>query len=938
LDTRPLAPLLAVCHDRAVRLGAYEVGARIGQGGMGVVHAARASDGRALAIKLLTGTDAQSFGRFDRERRLLALLGEGEGFVPLLDAGLDASGPYLVMPYLGGGTLRDRLARGPLPIPEVVALGRSLAAALGRAHERGVVHRDVKPANVLYTDGGVPLLGDLGLAKHFRRDVAGGSQSRSVSVHSELSGTIGYMAPEQVDGAAVGPEADVFAVGVVLYECLAGKRPFAGEGILEYVANLRKGDAPPLARARPETPAWLAHAIARACAFDRASRPRDGGELLRALEPGALPGRGRRGAIAAAAIAVALAVVVAVASRRLVAPPPPGARTRPVAPPSLPPLTATFASTTLADLTWVHGSHALRANSPVAGAVFSPDGRRLLSGCDRGTVTLWDATTGEEIRALDGHTAKASAVFTPDGKRAVSASQDGRAIVWDLATGQPLRTLAAGTGPLGAVAISRDGARALTGGSGTILLWDLETGVVLASLEGHAGAVYSVDLSPDGSQAVSGGADGTVRLWDLASARERIRRDEHAALTLVRFLAGGERIVCGTAAGRVAVWDAVSGADFSLGETHANVFAVSSSGERLLTGVADFVLRDLALAELRLFAGHTSYLHSLAFSPDGKRALSGSLDQTLRLWDVATGVRIRPPGSEVGHEGRVLGMAAAADGRTVLSAGVDRSVRLVDAASGRELASFLFSQSMEGCAFCAGGRRAVAVDAAGGLHVLDLEARREVASYGGSPEGLTSAVARVAVSPDGKWALASQGSALALVDLETGTHRLDTKMGNVVSALAFEADGEGAVVATTDHRTGVIRFAGSAARPAVEARSTATAVVALPDGRHVATIDDAGLDVFELDEGRSTLLPGPKTLALGSAGLALAVSWDGRTAVVACRGGRIEIVDLGKLERLGEIDLRASSDLPTALAFAPDGRSFYCGTARGVTLGFELVR
>src|SRR4051812_27522233 len=135
-------------------IAGYEILDELGRGGMGVVLKARRADGSLVAIKILHRATATAVARFDREGRLQATLGEAEGFVPLLDRGETKDGPYLIMPFLAGGTLRDRLRRGPLGIEETLALGRTLASALGRVHARGILHRDVKPENVLFTSDG----------------------------------------------------------------------------------------------------------------------------------------------------------------------------------------------------------------------------------------------------------------------------------------------------------------------------------------------------------------------------------------------------------------------------------------------------------------------------------------------------------------------------------------------------------------------------------------------------------------------------------------------------------------------------------------------------------------------------------------------------------------------------------------------------------------
>ena len=315
-----------------MRIGPYEVLGHAGRGGMGVVLRARSPEGRDVAIKLLRRSGPEVVARFEREKRLLGSLGEADGFVPLLDAGTVAEGPYLVMPFLGGGTLAERIARGPFSIAEALALGRALALALGRAHERGIVHRDVKPENVLFAGPGTarPLVADLGLAKHFG---PGASESVSLSRTGEIRGTVCYMAPEQLEDAkSVGPPADVFALGAVLYECLAGRPAFAGESALEVASKVARCELEPLARVRPETPSWLVHVVERSLARAPGERPRDGAALARAL---AAPGEARRpvllvGALVLLAAGAGTAWILAPRRR-----PPPAPRTpAPVARPA----------------------------------------------------------------------------------------------------------------------------------------------------------------------------------------------------------------------------------------------------------------------------------------------------------------------------------------------------------------------------------------------------------------------------------------------------------------------------------------------------------------------------------------------------------------------------------------------------------------------------
>ena len=249
-----------------MRIGPYEVLGELGRGGMGVVYRVRGPDGHDAALKVLVRTDTETIARFERERRLLASLGEEEGFVPLLDAGDTTQGhAYIVMPFVPGGSLRDRLQKGAMEVGAAIDLAKQLARAVAAAHAQGIIHRDLKPENVLFTADGKPLVSDLGLAKHFRHDVSGASLSVALSKTGEMRGTAGYMAPEQIaDAAKVGPPADVFALGAILYELLAGTPPFEGGSMLELLARNESGSYERLAERRKDAPAWLDTLVARA--------------------------------------------------------------------------------------------------------------------------------------------------------------------------------------------------------------------------------------------------------------------------------------------------------------------------------------------------------------------------------------------------------------------------------------------------------------------------------------------------------------------------------------------------------------------------------------------------------------------------------------------------------------------------------------------------
>ncbi len=249
---------------------------------------ARAPDGRFVAIKVLRAANPERLERFERERRLQAQLGEQHGFVPLLDAGfLPGTGPYIVLAFAGGGTLRRRLSRSALAHHDVRRLGVFMAGAIGRAHELGIVHRDLKPENILFTEDGRPLIADLGLAKHFDRSASGASLSIALSADGRMSGTVGYMAPEQcVDASSAGPPADVFAIGTILYEALAGRPAFEAENTVALLSKVAEARYEPLSGLALDAPRWLVSVIERCLARDPERRYPDGNALAQALRDG----------------------------------------------------------------------------------------------------------------------------------------------------------------------------------------------------------------------------------------------------------------------------------------------------------------------------------------------------------------------------------------------------------------------------------------------------------------------------------------------------------------------------------------------------------------------------------------------------------------------------------------------------------------------------
>jgi len=307
-----------------VQIGPYRIEAEIGRGGAGLVYRAIGPQG-PVALKLLKGQSEAAFARFQREVQLQAELTGAGGFVPILDAGRSPRGPYLVMPFLPGGTLRDRLRRtaGGLPMTELLELGEALASALGRAHAHGLVHRDLKPENVLFDHLDCPQIADLGLAKAMEATDPG--SSGGLSKTGELRGTLGYMPPEQIqDSKRATSSSDVFALGAILYECATGIAAFSGEGALDVMDAISAGRYQDPRSLRPDLPKPMARLIASCLSTDPESRPPDGHALSQALATLGLsrPGGSARralllGVVAMAGIGAAILGYQAIRSGRL---------------------------------------------------------------------------------------------------------------------------------------------------------------------------------------------------------------------------------------------------------------------------------------------------------------------------------------------------------------------------------------------------------------------------------------------------------------------------------------------------------------------------------------------------------------------------------------------------------------------------------------------
>jgi uncharacterized protein with WD repeat len=260
----------------------------------------------------------------------------------------------------------------------------------------------------------------------------------------------------------------------------------------------------------------------------------------------------------------------------------------------------------------------------VSSVAYSPDGSRLASASQDGTVKQWDAHSGAEVATLRGHTGGVTSVaYSPDGMRLASAAGDKTVKLWDAQSGAVLATLRGHTDWVSSVAYSPDGSRLASTSASEIKLWDAQSGIELASLRGHTGEVSSVAYSPDGTRLASASAS-EIKLWDTKSRAELATLRGHTGrVSSVAYSPDGSRLASASNDKTVKLWDAQSG------------------------------------AELATLHGHTGFVLSVVCSPDGTRLASASEDQTLTLWDARSGAELATLG---GHTGEVSSVAYSPDG------------------------------------------------------------------------------------------------------------------------------------------------------------------------------------------------------------------------------------------------------------------------------------
>jgi WD40 repeat protein/tRNA A-37 threonylcarbamoyl transferase component Bud32 len=933
------------------RFGPYCVRSLLGHGGMGSVWLAERVDGlfaRRVALKLVHPA-LMSMGlteRLSRERAILASL-DHPNIARLYDAGPSEDGqPYLALEYIAGTPFGTYCDDHRLGVRERLELFRQVLGAVHYAHAHLVIHRDLKPSNILVTEEARVYLLDFGIAKLFSDGVA---QETELTRLTGCALSLDYAAPEQITGTQITIAADIYSLGVMLYELLSGQRPYKltrrSRATLEEA--ILRTEPLPLARLVASETA----ANARATTVKKLSRTLRGDLdtiALKALQKSPTeryatvdalaediarwlrgePVLARRDRLAYRAMKFVRRHWVAVV------------------------VTAAFILTLVGGL--VATTYEVRVAEEQRDALLRMQLRSLtqtaaarLKEGDAAAATsiilevlryqgLEGADTAESLAVFhearvadtqvlainakaDGPPSLWSGVdFSPDGRRIVTSSSDDIAKIWDAATGHELLALQGSVADLGGAVFSPDGQRILTvSRDHTVRVWSAVVGRQMLELRGHTDQVWGAAFSPDGRRIVTASWDKTARIWNADTGQELSRFEHDDKVFDAHFSPDGLRVVTSSHDKTARIWDATTGRQIlQLAGHNEAVFTATFSrdGRRVLTASGDRTARlwDATTGHLIIpLTGHSDVVADAIFSPDDRRVVTASEDHTARVWDAVYGRQT----AILVHAERVWEAEFSPDGRYVVTASPDRTARVWDVSTGgQSLLVLEHPDQVAAAAFSPDGRRILTACFDQSAVIWDAQTAQRLVTL----HGHTDRIWDVAFSPDGgRVVTASRDRTARVWDATTGQELMQL-IGHAsgVRSASFSPDGRRIVTGAYDNTARIWDAASGRELLQLRGHSDEIQYAAFsPDSRRVVTAsNDKTIRIWDATSGRELLHLEAHPFVPQSA----AFSPDGRRLVIGSDDNTARVWDAATGEEL--LQLRGHKDIVVDAEYSPDGR------------------
>jgi serine/threonine protein kinase len=629
---------------RGQRFGNYQLLRLLGEGGFAQVYLGEhVYLSTQAAIKVLNPQVANDLDWFQSEARTIARLIH-PNIVRVLEFGVEGITPFLVLDYAPNGTLRQQHPKGSvLPLPTVVTYVKQMAEALQYAHDQKLIHRDVKPENMLVGRSNEVLLSDFGIALMAQtlRDQEG---------MQDVAGTLLYMAPEQIQGYPR-RASDQYSLGILVYEWLAGECPFGGS-LTEIISQHLAVSPPPLRAKMPTVAPAAEQVVMTALEKDFEKRFDSVRAFALALEQASQlntsTSEQATKTVMTGSISVSVKPIAPLISE--------GA---PVAPTILPSSAPIVEAKPRGMLVCSYQEHV----NVVRSCSWFSDGRRIVSASNDQTVHVWDAMTGNKRQIYQDISDAVRVVATSsDGSRIATAGADALVRVWEVATNRLILTYRGHSGnAINAMAWSpKQLLLASAATDGTVHVWDGTTGQPLAIYRGHTGNVNSLAWSPDefsssfgrGCCIVSGGDDTSVQIWEASTGkRVAFYRGQPAKVLSVDWspnvypsssasnTLNGSRVACGRADGMVQMWETTTDREVLSYRYTApiSVIAWSPDGKRFAYASDNKTVEVWdTMTNLKLVTfSHTAPPHVMAWSPDGKSIASGGGDTMIQVWVAA---------------------------------------------------------------------------------------------------------------------------------------------------------------------------------------------------------------------------------------------------------------------------------------------------------------